>query len=209
MPSQLMDSVPLSPRRVTTARGSASESRDTRRGPAGTLVSYYTRQIRGKPFAERAPIRQQVVKLLTETNSLDACTDEFIKICVGEGGPTGIDLAVDVLSKIGTRLLEYAWGYLHRDLLNLKGGRPYEPNDDYWYVLLRAVARVHDDERSRFRFISCCKEAESRGVREGVVEGFRDLGTAAAIKQVKWFAEHDADSFIRGIAKEALDDMEI
>ena len=120
------------------------------------------------------------------------------------------DLAIDVLSKTGGLILEYAWDCFQQDVRNWRPSseRAYQPNDDYWYVLLRAVGRTNAPDKERFRFISSCANAGSRGIREGVVEGLRDLGTPGARQRLHRFAQEDEDAFIQQIAREALADLE-
>jgi hypothetical protein len=152
-----------------------------------------------------------VVRLIRQTSEPERCIDAFIQVCATAGGPTGLDTAIDVLSEIGDRTIRFALDYLLRDLANWepRAGKSYQPADDYWYVLLRAVARSKDAPESlRFRFISSCSHAASRGIREGVVESLRDLGTTAAKERLRLFADHDQDTFIQQIAREALDELE-
>jgi hypothetical protein len=162
------------------------------------------------PAAYRPFVRTQIIGLLGKARDPERCIDELLHICTAEGGPHGLDAAIDVLAKVGTMILEYAWDYLRRDIRNWtpNSERAYQPNDDYWYVLLRAVGRADVSEKERFRFIACCTHAESRGIREGVVEGLRDLGTTAAKERILRFAKGDQDDFIRKIAREALEDLE-
>lgn len=70
------------------------------------------------------------------------------------------------------------------------------------------MGRTAADVKDRYRFINCCRHAESRGIREGVVEGLRDLGSPAARAMIEQIAGNDADRYIREIAAEALADLE-
>lgn len=177
---------------------------------AVTLTGYYARALVSRPPSQRASYRQQIVKLLQKARDPEGCIDALLHICTTEGGEHGLDAAIDVLANAGKLILDYAWDYLQKDVRNWnpETGKAYQPNDDYWHVLLRAVGRADVSQKERFRFITCCAQAESRGIREGVVEGLRDLGTKAARNRIQRFAEEDQDGFIRRIAGETLEDME-
>lgn len=177
---------------------------------AVTLTCHFARAMVSQPVSHRAFFRTQLIGLLSKARNPGRCIDALLRVCTTEGGPDGLDAAIDVLAKAGSLILDYAWEYLQWDIRNWvpSSERAYQPNDDCWYILLRAVGRVAVSEKERFRFISCCAHAESRGIREGVVEGLRDLGSRAAQDRIRQFADEDHDLFIRKIAREALDDLE-
>jgi len=159
--------------------------------------------------SNKAPLREAIVVYLSSVRDAEECIDALLHLCATEGGPDGLDLAIDILAKTKGLILAYAWAYLLRDSRNWKAEseRAYKPSDDYWYVLLRAVARTQADHKERYRFIACCANAESRGMREAVVEALRDLGTTAAKDRIRKFAEEDSDPYVRQVAKEALEDL--
>lgn len=178
-----------------------------------TLTCYYARAMFKGPVARRKDLRVLLVELLRKARHAerDRCIDGLLQICTSEGGPDGLDVAIDVLAQTGSIVVDYARDYLIRDISdwNQCSERAYEPNDDFWYILLRAVARAHEDEQARYRVISLCFEAASRGIREGVIEALADLGTDQAKNRLQQYADDEAqDKFIREIAQEALEDLE-
>lgn len=180
---------------------------------AVTLTCHFARAMLSCPATSRAFFRNRIIDLLKkaqDSERLERCLDELLHICTTEGGPHGLDAAIDVLARLGPLVLDYAWNYLERDIRNWtpNSERAYQPNDDCWYVLLRAVGRASVSDKERFRFITCCIHAQSRGMREAVVEGLRDLGTPAAKVRISRLATEDQDEFIRKIAREALADLE-
>jgi hypothetical protein len=177
---------------------------------AVTLTCHFARAMLSCPPTRRPVLRSLIIGLLEKARDPERCIDELLLVCASEGGPQGLDAAIDVLAKARSLILEYAWDYLQKDIRNWtpNSERAYQPNDDYWYVLLRTVGRAEDSEKERYRFITCCARADSRGIREGVVEGLRDLGTSAARERIQRFANEDPDEFIRKIAREALADLE-
>ena len=174
------------------------------------LLRRLMRQLFACPGAQKAAYRSLIVQYLSGVRDPEDCIDELLHLCTTEGGADGLDNAIDILARMKELILGYAWDYLQRDLLVWKpdSERAYKPSDDYWYVLLRAVARTQADPKERYRFITCCASAQSRSMREGVVEGLRDLATPAAKERIRMFAEGDADPYIRCIAQEALEDSE-
>lgn len=188
-----------------------SSSAESQRSSADvTMTAYLASRLVSGGIQQRRELREAVVSILKKTRNAESCIDVFLDICTTTGGPDGLDIAIDVLSDAGDLVLIYAWDFLQRDLLNWSpaSDRAYEPNDGYWYVLLRAVARAAISEEDRLGFIACCCGAESRGIREGVVEGLRDLGTPAANYRLRQIAEGDSDAFIRHLAREAMDELE-
>jgi hypothetical protein len=118
-------------------------------------------------------------------------------------------LAIDVLSRSGGMILDYTWEFLKRDIANWNAfsDRAYKPNDDYWYVLLRACAKTVSPEADRLRLVVWCMKAQYRGIREGAVEALRDIGTPRAKKLLSMFLE-DKDNLVRRLAREAMEEME-
>jgi hypothetical protein len=179
---------------------------------AVTIACHLARCLIAQPREFRPTWRRLLLTALRKARTTEraACIDQMLNVFVSEGGPDGLDDAIDVLAKSGPIVLEYAWDLLQRDLLlwHPAADRAYRPSDDYWFVLLRAVARSDAPDRDRLRLITCCAAAQSRGVREGVVEALRDLNTPAALERLRKFAQTDDDAFIRKIAREALEDVE-
>lgn len=175
-----------------------------------TLLRRMTRLLFDCHGSQKAPFRALLVTWLSKVRDAEECIDELLHLCASQGGPDGLDTAVDVLAKTKGLILEYAWAYLQRDLRNWRADseRAYKPSDDYWYVLLRAVGRTQADPKERYRFIACCATAASRGMREAVVLALRDLGTPAAQGRIRKFAAEDADPYVRQVAQEALEDLE-
>lgn len=160
--------------------------------------------------SKKAPVRELIVAYLSRVRDAEECIDELLHLCATQGGPDGLDTAIDILAKTQGLLLEYAWAYLQRDLQNWRAdsGRAYKPSDDYWYILLRAVGRTQAAPKERYRFITCCGNATSRAMREAVVLALRDLGTPAAKDRIRKFAAEDADQYVRQVAQEAVEDLE-
>ena len=191
---------------------SASERSDSpKESVTATLICHFARAMLSKPLEGRSTWRWLILSALKKARATERfqCIDKMLHVFVPEGGPFGLDIAIDILAQTETLILDYAKEYLLGDITRwgFSSERSFQPNDDYWYVLLRAVARANVPEKDRLRLISRCANAPSRGVREGVVEALRDLGAISADKLRK-FASEDKDAFIRKLAHEALEDLE-
>jgi hypothetical protein len=159
----------------------------------------------------KAPWKKSIIESLTDARNSapERLIDELLFLCSTEGGPDGLDMAIDILAKTKQLVLDYAWDYLGRDpakwMPDSIGAK--QRNDDYWYILLRAVGRTDADKKDRLRLITLFAGDESRGIRESVVEALGDLRTPEAKKALRRL-KGDADPFIRKIAGEALTDLE-
>ena len=197
------------PIRGTSVDPAHSESR--KGSVTATLICHFARTMLSQPVKDRSNWRAHIVTALQKARATERghCIDQMLHVFVSEGGPDGLDAAIDILAKMGSLVLNYAWEYLLADI-NRWGPtseRAYDPNDDTWYVLRRAVARAEVPLQDRFRLIGCCTGAQTRGMREAVVEALHDLGKPAT-ERLRKFAKEDPDAFIREIAREALEDLE-
>ena len=163
------------------------------------------------PGAAKASWKQRIVESLTDARNPapDRLIDDLLILCSTEGGPDGLDMAIDILAKTKQLVLDYAWDYLGRDRASWMPDSEdaCQRSDDYWYVLLRAVGRADVDKKDRLRLITLCAGDESRGIREAVVEALLDLGTAEAKKALRKL-KTDSDPFLSNLAKHALTDLE-
>lgn len=201
----------------TTRPPSTTRSRSrnpllTRTSHGLTIFRQLLRRLVQSPGSDRAQLRDEVHRRLMSAPEPRAYISELLNICTAQPGRDGLDTAIDVLSQTENLLLEeYAWDYLVGDMQQSnhpEPDRPYQPNDDYWYVLLRSIARCDAPEDARFRFIAACGSTPSRGLMEGVVEALGDLENAAARSLLQEISSQHDDPFIRDLAREVHDDME-
>ena len=157
---------------------------------------------------ERARSRKVLVEYITFSPNSRLLINELILHCISMKSPDRLDVAIDVLSEVGDAIVNYAYDYLQRDIqqwVKLYPRAKFRPNDDYWYVLLRAVGRCDGNEDKRFQILSACQDEPTRGVAESVVEGLADLGTPKALALLRNYADTNRDAFIRRLASESLD----
>lgn len=134
--------------------------------------------------------------------------NELILNCVASDVSDRLDTAIDILFQLDGQVQVYTRDYLEKDINQwnkLYPSRKFMPNDDYWYVLLRALGRCGNKHES-LRILSVCQDESSRGVAEGLVEALGDLGTEQAARLLQNISKTSKDSFIRDLAVETLDE---
>ncbi len=158
---------------------------------------------------QRSDYRKVIVEYLKFSTISDELISTLINSSIRRTRPDRLDVPIDILQQLGNRVYDYAYQFLIDDIKSwshLNNGRAYEPNDDYWFILLRSVARSDADVHKRFRYANMCAGATSRGVLEGVVEALGDIGSADAYRLLEvQFINHD-DPFIAELAREVCQD---
>jgi hypothetical protein len=154
---------------VDTSTGEFTEprpsvSRAARTNEGILIFGRYVKSALNASAAEKAPIRAVLIRMLRNAPTPDLYIGELLSITTSAKNPDRLEFAIDVLSHTGDLIRIYAWNYLVTDIRqwhHLHSDRAYEPNDDYWYVLLRAVARCTADAEVRFRIISMCRTSRA------------------------------------------------
>ena len=133
----------------TRPRPYATES--TASSPNLTLFRQLVRNLCHGPRVRRAPRYAKVLELLREAAEPQRYIGELLDLCVHEGGPDGLDVAIDVLSETGDLLLDYTSRFLRRDYSHWRTDTPRErSSDDVWYVLARALAKSELDVQKTY-----------------------------------------------------------
>ena len=154
----------------------------------------------------RNQLREVLVEYLRFSQKSHLLINELITCSVDTKSPDRLDVAIDVLSQLRLAIYDYAYRFLVEDIRrwsSLYPGQAYEPNDDYWYVLLRSVSQSDISEELKLQFVSMCCEAVSRGVLEGVVEALGDIDTDKSRDRLRRFSSH-RDPFIAELANEII-----
>lgn len=165
----------------------------------------------GELTGNQRDAKQRVILeyLLFSPNS-DNLVSEFIMACLGMKSPNRLELAIDTLSKTGGRIIEFTKRYLDQDISRwskLNPRKKYQPNDDFWYVLLRSVGKCGVQPDAALRLISACQDEMSVGLGEAVVESLGDLRTLPAMKLLDHIAHSDSNNFVRKMALDVLADI--
>ena len=117
-----------------------------------------------------------------------------------------LDAAVDILHQF-PKICDYAREFLSRDVDNYNKtytARAYEPNDDYWHILLKSVASSDTNVGVRLSIINGCRNKASRAIKEIVIESLDAIDHPDALDLIQVFTS-DSDSMIRELAIEILE----
>jgi len=174
-----------------------------------TLFRSFVRSLCHGLRSERASGRSRVLSLLHEAGESQRYIGELLDLCVHEGGPDGLDIAIDVLCQTGDLVWDYASRFLRRDWRDWnQDAKASRSSDDIWYILFRAIARSSlDVQNAKLPLLILGLTLGSPSIREATVHALGDLGGGAAKKLLK-LAAQDRDSLVRGSASEVLADLE-
>jgi len=156
---------------------------------------------------ERKKFRAVLVEYLQYSPQSRTLINDLIMDCVSLKKPDRSDVAIDVLSQLDRAIYDYAYDFFVQDVSNwshMSMGRAYEPNDDYWYILLRSVAQSGVPDEIKLELVRGCRTAASRGVLEGVVEALGDIDSHASRACLLEFTTY-SDPFIADLAKDILE----
>ena len=159
---------------------------------------------------DRKKLRKTLFEYLRFSPRSDDLINTLITDCVESKAQSRLDCAIDVLNQLGPRILRYAQEFLFNDIKcwdKRYPNRAYEPNDEYWYVLLRSVGQSHSVPFDKVQVIRMCRTAESRHIVEAVLESLGDIGTTDAIIEIKKLIKHE-DPFISSLAAEILENLQ-
>jgi hypothetical protein len=181
-------------------------------GSAGlTLFRFLVQRLLGCPHRERAALREKVAARLREARDPVGYFNELLDQCVTGGGTDGLDIAIDVLSGVGSRTIEYAyefWKQDHGRWVQANQSPRHHKNDDVWYILLRAMGASSLNEPRKRLLIFHCATAGSASIREAAIHALGELGDSVAVAFLRMGAERDPSPFVRGTAAMVLHDLE-
>ncbi len=145
-------------------------------------------------YLKRSPNSDELINALIEFSA--RCPD-----------PDSFNNAIDILSQLGSEIVAYGNRFLTNDVMNSSSttrSEPYRPSDEYWYILLRSVARSEASDEERFSLVCFCDtDTKSRLMLEAVVESLGEIGTDRALQELTNYSRHD-DPFIASLAAEIL-----
>ena len=141
------------------------------------------------PIGPREGNRQAIVSKLRKDEDFDLTT-ELLRTATAASREDRLQIAIDILSELGEFTLQYAKDYTTNDICNrgFNSAKPWQPNTDFWYILLRAAARCSADINAREEFILRFAEPANRlrfDMLEGIIEALGDLGTPRAFRALK------------------------
>lgn len=128
--------------------------------------------------------------------------DDLITACVESVCDDNLDTAIDVLSGLGRHIFKYAEDFLHNDL-RLYKNESWQPNLEYWYVLISAVCLAEIDEVQKLSFLRLCIGSPERIIAEAVAEGLSEIGSTEALSLLSQM-KYSSDDFIAKLAADLL-----
>ena len=123
-------------------------------------------------------------------------------------GPDRLDIAVDILAEVGPIVHRYAtrfwlddfyrWGQLHHN-------EEYQPNVDYWYILLVSVAQSAISDKEKLTFIRNIQWKGDPHMAEAIVTALEIVGTGEATANLQMLTLN-GNPYIASLAAAALSD---
>jgi hypothetical protein len=204
----------------------------TRRGPVHLQVNTRPMETRGDsvdlvlfrrlvhqliraPRRDRAGALAKVVSHIQASRYPLECVNHLLFECAANGGSDGLDIAIDVLSQVGSVALAAADRFHIRDAARLNN--TVEPlhsvNDDAWYALLRGLCRSKVQPMQKLVAVVRIVYAAAPGAKEAAAHALGDLAYhhPAYKRAARMMLEHlakNASSSVRETAAEVLNDME-
>ena len=168
------------------------------------------------PRRDRAEIAAKVVKHVRESRRPLECLKHLLFECAADGGTDGLDIAVDVLARVGHAVLVTADRFLKIDLarwekLNL---HRHSVNDDVWYALIRGIARADlPGMQKMMAMTQMLRTTTPSSVIEAVAHALGDLACAEPrmrqfVRAVLNHLANHASPAVRETTAEVLRDME-
>jgi hypothetical protein len=158
--------------------------------------------------AFQAPLREKAVQAIVNARDPERCIAELVALCVQAGGAYGLNAGIDVLALVGHPLLDYFFRFSRAEASRWRAkNATADPNDDGWYILARATARLACvPEELKLAYLLPGMEG-TPSVREATIHALGDLGTPEAVPFLRE-ALQDPDAMVRESAAEVLADLE-
>ena len=179
--------------------------------PSLTLFRRSLHALICSPHRVRANQRTVVIERLRMARDPMGYVNTLLEVCVTEGGPDGLDIAIDVLSNFPEHTLQYA-----REFWRLDKGRMeklhdiprHDLNDDVWYVLLRAVGTSVMGDFQKTQMLLYCAFDGPESVREASIHALGDMGGAHAIRLLRKLRNAETHASVKETIAQVLDDLE-
>jgi hypothetical protein len=167
------------------------------------------------PRRDRAGMLAKVVSNIQASRYPLDCVNHLLFECAANGGPDGLDIAIDVLSQVGRVALATADRFFKADAarLNNEADPRHSVNDDAWYALLRGLCRSNVPPAQKLIAVVQIAFPKTPDVKEAAAHALGDLAfhNPSFKHVVRGLLERlakDASSSVRATAAEVLNDME-
>jgi len=163
------------------------------------------------PAKHLAGLRKDVAHRILRETDRSPSIEELLSFCIQRRSEGGLNLATDILSLVPDLAVDYARVFLLKDVQRWSREQTlaWHPNDDVWFILLRAAPYANMDKDSLLELMTLCLGAGNRHIRAAAVEGLLRLHTPQARDVLQRLTNEDPDPLIQSTAKEALEEMEV
>lgn len=167
---------------------------DTRTEPSESLrFEHELARFQRAVGSERDASRSAIVRNILAADYPDEYVETILQTLILSSCPGRLDDAVDILSETPRVLPQFVSEVLSQP-------RAAEPDEDYWYVLIRALGKSSLPSSRMFIGLLWPKSPEAG------VEALGDLGDAESLRRLRAVASTDASDFIRQMAAEILEE---
>jgi hypothetical protein len=200
----------------TSARSSLTHGQSTNyssqtQTPGSVGFRHLTQQMIVSAHQQRHALRKVVIERLRLSRDPISYIGVLLDQCVIEHRNEGIEIAIDVLSRFGVHVIEFAKLFLTKDVKRWKlSATPsrHHVHDDIWYVLLRATGLSNLDDWQKIPMLGYFVMAGTPSIRESSVRALADVGSPIAIRLIGRVGNTDSSKMVRDAAGEVLADLE-
>jgi hypothetical protein len=143
--------------------------------------------------SERDASRSAIVRRILTADYPDDYVETVLQTLVFSSRPGRLDDAVDILSETPRVLPQFISEALSQP-------QAAGADEDYWYVLIRALGKSSLPSSRIFIELLWSKSPEAG------IEALGDLGDAQSVRRLRAVASSDASDFIRQMAAEILEE---
>jgi hypothetical protein len=157
--------------------------------------------------ADRAALRARLTERIRTSRDPQAFLRVLLAVCVEQGGPDGLDLAIDLLIPLPEQVLDYAraWWKADHARWSQASAKPHT-NDDVWYVLLRSLGHSRLPEFDKLAVIFYCAIEGTPSIREAAMHALGDTNTDASYRRIERLLAGESHPAVRDTALALLED---
>jgi len=187
-----VDRLAFEPADFAVLRDAGQESRATQ-APDTLRFEYEVSNFQRTVGRQREVVRSAIVKKIVASDAPDEYIQTVIDTLLSSGRPGRLDDAIDILAETGRVLPQFI-------LETLAQQQGTEADEDYWYVLIRAVGKSKLPSARMLIQLLWSRSPEA------AVEALRDMGDDDSIKRLRAIATSEPSEFIRQMAAEFIEE---
>jgi hypothetical protein len=159
----------------------------------GQLVSRF----QNARAALRHVLRSEIVHQIEQQQAVEPFIDELLRVTLNSHTANRVDDAIDILSHTGGALTGYV-----REALVQKQKAPEAGNEDFWYVLIRALSRAISS-RQVVPVLESFAGFAFPPIREAIAEALSEMDDSESLRLLRVLAS-DSSDVVRRVAIEGL-----